>query len=176
MAFAVDCELAEARITVQAWVPGGHEAGVPVEALVVVVGVVWVGVVSVVTGEDVAVVPEVTVSNPVPAPLVSVPELVLVGDVPAEEFGFVVVAGVDELLFLVTATARNPVPRASRTSARAITRAPLPVVSRGALGVGAPHSRQYRWLGSRGALHSWQCGEFNGGASEPSGGCGVSVT
>ena len=103
-----------------------------------VVGVEVVGV------EVVGVVPEVTVSKPEPVPVVPVPvpgvePVPVVDPVPVDPTGF----DLDELLpCLVTATARKPVPSASRTSASAMIRAPLPVARRGAFAVGAPHCRQ----------------------------------
>ena len=101
------------------------------------VGVDVVGV------DEVGVVPEVTVSKPVPVPVEPVPAGVLVDPVWEE-----VPAGVDVVFFAVpllcreTATASAPVPIASSTRARAMIRAPVPVARRGALAVGAPHCRQ----------------------------------
>ncbi len=148
MASAVDWLVADAKITVHACVPTGHVAVVGVEAVGVdVVGVEVVGVEVVgvdVVGVEVVgvevVVPEVTVSNPVPVPVVAVVEV----EVEVVEVPDVVVAALElEWLFwLVTAKARKPVPRASKTTASAMTRAPLPVAKRGAFGVGAPHSKQ----------------------------------
>jgi len=152
----VDWLVEEAKITVQAWVPGGQVAVVDVVGVDVVgvevvgvdvvgvdvVGVVVVGVdvvgVEVVGVEVVGVVPEVTVSKPDPVPVE-----------PVLAVGLVLVVGLvddvafeDPLVSLLTATARAPVPSASSTSASAMIRAPLPVAIRGALGVGAPHCRQ----------------------------------
>jgi hypothetical protein len=134
----------DAKITVHACVPTGHVAVVVVGVDVVGVDVVGVEVVGVEVVGVVAVVPEVTVSKPVPVPVpvavVEGVEVVEVVEVP--DAVVVLVVELALLLWVVTATARKPVPRASTTSASAMTRAPLPVAKCGAFEVGAPHSKQ----------------------------------
>jgi hypothetical protein len=90
----------------------------------------------------VAVVPEVTVSKPVPVPVPVVEGVEVADVVEVPDAVVVLVVELALLLWVVTATARKPVPRASTTSASAMTRAPLPVAKCGAFEVGAPHSKQ----------------------------------